>query len=497
MYRKRITALILSALILASTALASCGDAKTSAEPSPAATSAPLDDNSIVTEAETTAEIVKADVPEKDYEGADFLILTYDDGNLATRIYKNSDVEAETGDTINDAIYKRNLAVEEDFNISISQFATGSVESVAKKAIMAGDGTYDLIIASITSIRGLAASGYLINMYDVPYIDLSRSYWDQNMPNELSIGGKLFFNTGDITVYDDMRVVCSIFNKGLWEQNGLENPYDVVLNGKWTLDKMLELGANVTKDLNGDGVLDQNDLWGIMSEYGAGNDFFFASGERMISKDSDGNPKIVFDSERSILAAEKAISFLVDNANVFLGDKIKSSDVWATASTMFQQDQILMRTTTFEPVPRDLRAMDTDFGVLPIPKFEEEQTNYYSFARSDIYAACIPSSVTDPERCGIITESLAAGSVNTLTPAFYDISLQGKVLRDDDSKAMLDIIFSGKVYDIGYQYSIGTFESLLTNIVSSGKNNFASKLEGSLTKAQTALDKLIEAYDAI
>ncbi|MFA6948272.1 MAG: extracellular solute-binding protein [Eubacteriales bacterium] len=490
---KRIPALILAALILSSS-LVSCGSAQPAAADTvtTAVTSADT-----AAAADTTAVQVKANVPEEDYEGADFLILTYDDGNLATRTYKNSDADTETGDTINDAIYKRNLTVEEDFNINISQFATGSVESVAKKAIMAGDSTYDLIISSISHIRGLASSGYLINLYDVPYIDMTREYWDQNMSSELTIGGKLFCNTGDIAVYDDMRVVCSIFNKGLWEQNGLEDPYELVLGGKWTLDKMIELGSNVTKDLNGDGVYDQNDLWGIMSEYGAGNDFFFASGERMVSLDADGNPKIVFDSERSISAAEKTLTFLLDSANVFLGDKIKSDDVWVTASLMFQQDQVLMRTTTFEPVPRDLRAMDTDFGVLPIPKFDEQQSDYHSFARSDIYVACVPSSVSSAERSGIITESLAAGSVATLTPAFYDISLQGKVLRDDASQSMLDIIFGSKVYDIGYLYSIGSFESMLSNIISSGKNNFASKLEGSLSKAQTSLDKLVDAYAEI
>lgn len=447
------------------------------------------------TAAETTTEIIKANVPDSDFEGYGFAILTYEASDIATRLYKNADVESENGDTINDAIFRRNLGVEDKLNISISQKLSAAIVSDVKKSVQAGDNTYDCIISAMSYLRELGVGGFCLNLYSVPYIDMEREYWDVNLKESFTINGILHFNTGDITVYDDMRVASVIFNKGLWNKYSLPSPYDIVKDGKWTVDKMIELGSNVTSDVNGDGVLGQDDLWGIMTEYGAGNDFFFASGEHMIELDSSGNPKIVFGTERVVNAVNKMLEITLDSQNVFLAEKITGqSDVWPYASMMFQQDQVLMRTTTFEPVPRDLRAMETDFGVLPFPKFEESQENYCSLARVDGYGTGIPSSVSDVERTGIIVESLAAESISTITPAFYDLSLQGKVLRDEESKEMLDIIFGNKVYDIGYMYAIGGFDSMLSTLVSSGKTDFASQYVKKLSSAENALQKLITTF---
>lgn len=493
---KRISASLLAMLLLLQ-AVSCAGKSDAGEQPETTSESA-AEETVETTEAETTTELIAADVPDSDFEGAGFVILTYDDGNLATRLYKNSDIETETGDTISDAIYRRNLEVEEKLNIDISQFAVSSVESTAKKAIMAGDDSYQSVISSISHVKTLATSGYLLNLPDLEYLDLDKPYWDANMKDSLTILGKLYYDTGDITVFDDMRVVCAYFNKELWANYELESPYDLVYDGKWTIDRMSELGANVTTDLDGNGTLDQYDMWGIVSENGGGNDFYFASGERMVTLDSSGIPQIVFNTQRASDAVERVLAFFADTTNVFNADKIKNvDDIWKYASAMFQEDRVLMRTSCFENIPRDYRAMDTDFGVLPFPKFDESQDAYYTFARADIYVACIPMSVADTDLSSITLECLAASSRVYLTPAFYEISLQGKVLRDDESSGMLDIIFGNKVYDIGYLFTIGGFDSILSGLISSGKTDFASKLESSMSKAQTALDTLVENYSEV
>jgi len=153
-----------------------------------------------------------------------------------------------------------------------------------------------------------------------------------------------------------------------------------------------------------------------------------------------------------------------------------------------------MRASLFEPIPRDLRAMETDFGVLPTCKFNEQQENYYTYAEQNGLVIGIPMNA-DTDYAGLITEALAYESGTTLMPAFYDLCLTSKVLRDNESEGMLDIIFNNRVYDIGYIYGIGTLPTILNTLTSSGKTDFVSQFEKAQGSIEKALEKFIDSYD--
>lgn len=491
MKKKMICALI--SVVLALSAVA-CGDS--SAQPD--TTTAVYADTTIesVNVELTETAFASANVPINDYEGAKFVILTAGNSGQNIKYYMNSDTEAENGDNINDAIYKRNLIVEERFNVDISQYDSGNVVSDAKKSISAGDDAYQLIIHNYTSLYSLATGGFLMNLLDAGHLNLEADWWDINMKNELTISDRLYFDTGDIHLYDDMRVSCAYFNKGLWEKYSLEDPYALVNEGKWIIDKMKQLGSNVTSDIDGNGTLDQYDLWGIVSEYAGVSDFYFGSGERLISN-NNGNLQIEVGSEKSITVASDILEFMRDSENVFMAEKIKADDIWKYASTIFQEDRALIRTSCFENIPRDYRAMDTDFGVLPIPKYDESQEKHFTLARTDGYGVAIPVSVIDLDFVAIITESLACESMNLLRPAFYEVSLQGKVLRDNESEGMLDIIFGNKAYDIGYLYSIGGLSDAIRNQVTKKTADVSSAVAKVMPKAEKELQKLLDTYNSL
>lgn len=490
--KKRLICVIIS-LLLASSA-AACGNSSAQPEETTAASAETTTESINVEVTETT--FASADVPINDYNGAKFVILTTGNGGQNIKHYLNSDAETENGDNINNAIYKRNLIIEERFNVDISQYDSGNVVSDAKKSISAGDDAYQLIIYNYTNLHSLATGGFLTNMLDLDYLDLEAEWWDINMKNELAISDKLYFDTGDIHLYDDMRVSCAYFNKGLWEKYGLEDPYSLVNEGKWTIEKMKHLGSNVTSDIDGNGILDQFDLWGIVSEYAGVTDFYLGTGERFISNDN-GSLHIELGSEKSITVASDILDFMRDGENIFMAENIKSDDIWKYASTIFQEDRALIRTSCFENIPRDYRAMDTDFGVLPIPKYDEGQEKHYTLARTDGYGAAIPVSVSDTDFAAIITESLACESLNLLRPAFYEISLQGKVLRDNESEGMLDIIFANKAYDIGYLYSIGGLADSIRNQVTKKTADVSSAVAKVIPKTEKELQKLIDTYNSL
>jgi hypothetical protein len=268
-----------------------------------------------------------------------------------------------------------------------------------------------------------------------------------------------------------------------------------VYDGTWTIDKLMEITKGVNKDLDGDGVMTEYDQWGFMSQHEFALHLFEGSGETTVRLNGDGVPEITMNNPRALEVIQKALAVCAEPEAMFMADTIKgSSDIWIQASAYFQDNRFLMRASVFEAVPRDLRAMPTDFGVLPTPKYDEQQKNYYTYVEQSGLMIGIPMNA-DLEFAGLATEALAYESGTTLMPAFYDLCLTSKVLRDNESEGMLDIIFNNKVYDIGYIYGIGTLPSILNTLASSKKTDFVSQFEKSQGAIETALAKFIDNYD--
>ena len=86
-------------------------------------------------------------------------------------------------------------------------------------------------------------------------------------------------------------------------------------------------------------------------------------------------------------------------------------------------------------------------------------------------------------------EYLAAKGQEIVRPAYYDITLNGKSVRDSESSAMLDIIFASRVYDIGAYYKIGGYNSDLGGMFVS-RNSLTVIYETHKNTAEASLEKL-------
>ena len=155
-----------------------------------------------------------------------------------------------------------------------------------------------------------------------------------------------------------------------------------------------------------------------------------------------------------------------------------------------------MRSSVSEPVPRDYRSMDTDFGVLPYPKLDENQDKYYTMAEELSIMLTVPVTA-DAEFSSLILEAMAIESVNTVSPAFYDVCLNGKIVRDEESKEMLDILFENKVFDIGLVTGIGSFKSTMTSMEAADDTGVASKYASLLSSAEEQLKNITEKFEAL
>jgi hypothetical protein len=164
---------------------------------------------------------------------------------------------------------------------------------------------------------------------------------------------------------------------------------------------------------------------------------------------------------------------------------------------MFANNQALFFAQLLDLVSY-LRDMQTDFGLLPQPKLTEEQTEYYNTIGSwHSVFLCIPAVQQNVERTGVIIESLAAESMNIVTPAYYEQTLVGKYVRDEESVATLDIILATRVYDLGWFYAVGGYNVTCMTIWRQEQNNFSSLYKAVERVALKSLDKINDAFAKI
>ena len=444
---------------------------------------------------ESAAQKLLPDLPDADYNGDvfTFLVREYDANGYwgSYEIY----AQEETGDSINDAVYQRNRAVEANLNIDIRE-VRGDVVGLAKKSINADDAAYDCIMPSLMSAGSMAGSGYLVSFDRLPYINLEKPWWDKNTKN-MTIGGRLFFTVGDLCIMDKDSIFIVMFNKTVAKNSGAEDLYNLVRENKWTLDKFHSVIKETAKDLNGDGKMGFDDLAGLVSsDYGI-NIFYYNSGETVTLKDENDYPYFTPPTERGILAAEKAYSIICDkNASVLASDLQAGgiSNPWTDGiNKMFQEDRALFFVAQVTFIHRT-RTMESDFGVLPSPKLDETQDKYYTSINPGVSnCVAVPVTIKDMEKTSAVLEALSAESKYTLMPAYYDITITNKMIRDEESAKMLDLILSSRIFDLGYIFNWGDLGNVPLSLFPGG-GNFVSTYEKREPKAMSEMEKTLEAF---
>ncbi|MCL1858880.1 MAG: hypothetical protein FWF92_06565 [Oscillospiraceae bacterium] len=462
----------------------------------------------IESESTTEEERLFADLPEADYDGHEYNILTI--GIPGSEQWENIDLSAEagSGDVVSDAVYRRNTAIEEKYNIIIKEDHRmyDNFFSTMQKEIKAGTGAYDLFSPRVIDSSKYMQEGYFINLLTAPNIDLTKPWYNQQGIEEMTIDDKLFIVMSDILLSDNDATAITIFNKKLLQDYGLDDPYTLVKENKWTVDKLYQMAKATSKDLNGDGKMTPaDDQWGYLIWTDAMISYLHSGGQRLISKDSSGLPVVTFNTAKTYQVMDKAFILLYDEnitGNVQKPEfENAGSESWSERESVFESiftsDRAAFSWVRLYMIPR-LRMMETDFGILPVPKYDESIKGYPSTV--NVHHACtlgIPVTTDNLDRTTIIMEALAAESRYTVQPAYYEVSLKTKHSRDDDSAAILDLILSNRVIDVGDVYNFGGLGGDFYGLALTNDSNLASFYEKHESAVLEAINKTIENYQKL
>lgn len=422
------------------------------------------------TSATEPAETAPGDhLPEYNANGASFTVLGRDEEPYHGEFL----MEEETGDTIDDAVYRRNMIVEEKLNVDIKAVERGGYSSnyasfieAVTTSILAGDNAYQLIGGYTYRFASSTLDGNFLDWYEIPYVELDREWWSGGFTEAASIGNHSYIATGDLSPSYLQFTFAIFYNKNLAKDFGIENIYDTVRNGEWTLDKMNELGELAVADMNGDGKMDFNDRFGFMTDQSTRVDGFLYAFEVPLSeRDADGIPYIVGVTDKYQKVLEAINELLWESGVGYMDKKFDDHTMFADGLCLFTPNRLYDAST--------LREMEDDFGIIPYPKWDEEQKDYHTYYSDNCTGFAIPITVGDTDLVGIVTELMAAKSYELIRPAVYEVALKTKYSRDDDSAEMIDMILDTMIFDFTniYAFSFGDQKSPAHGLRMNSRNN--------------------------
>ncbi len=486
--KNRILAVLLAAMLTAPMLFSCAGDT----------TKETTDTNDGTADTSLTETEPAWDYPDMDFGGSDYRILNFEE---LWDMYIHMDAPELTGEALNDAVYNRNRKIEDALNCKIVERSAGTTDmtvllSNAKNTIVSGSDDYETMQLPVNQDISIVTGGYLMDIKPVAGLDLDETWWDQDVMQSTTLNGKLYFATSaaNLMAFDSMW--CLFFNEDMMTDYGLDKPYDLVREGKWTLDRLNEYSAAVL-NLNGDETFTWNKdgacVWGISAHLNCTEKFYFSCGVRGAEVQSDGSIAYTMENEHFYSVTDKLAQTLNTQNGMALNASTSDFDAAAGGYVyVFTVRRALFMTGEIKAAQL-LREMEDTFGILPFPKYDENQEQYMSTMVSQLMYQTIPTTNTHLDMTAAVMESMAHDSYTEVLPIYYDTVVEHKGLRNEDSVEMLEILRANRGVDLAITFAWNdALRNSLRDTLYKGDNQVASILASQKSVVETNIEKFVE-----
>lgn len=482
--KKKISMLLIAAML--ASVLAGCGsDTQDGKETSG-------DSSGSGSDGESTA-AQEYNLPKYDFGGADFNILNVEDDYWTC--YNNIDVDGINGDVLNDAVFNRNAKVAKQFNLNfkITKGDIYKLNEMVQTAVASGEQIYDIVYVKPDAASKLLTENTLINLHNVSTLQLDQDWWYQYFVENLTIEGKLYFAASSTQLMPISLASTILFNKKIVTDNQLDLPYDLVRDGKWTYDEMysyvkkgISTGTQSDYKWNPQG----DAVYGIFTHNGLYLNMVQGSGEDVIVKNAQGIPEYKAPGDRFY----KVMDILAQMMKTGEGNCASGHDGvdWING---FAEDRAIFISGELKEI-NNMREMRSDFGVLPIPKLDAAQESYYSMVSQQSIQMAIPKTVKDPEAVGAVMDYMAYISMDSVWDAYVENLITAKLLRDDDSVEMVNIIKDTLCVNLGtvYGWSGQLWEGIKKKL-KEGNPSVSSDIASFEAKIPLEIQKSLDAWE--
>ena len=272
-------------------------------------------------------------------------------------------------------------AAKELFNIGEIEVIIGGwgeIHEIMLNRFLSGDSAYDIWRLPHAEFWGLATRGAFY-----PVDELLPPEYFENLPRitklrsaELTYQGHQFqFSAGT----DDYgHSVFMVVNKDLFEAEGLPDPYELWKNKEWTWDVISNLARRVTRDIDGDGNIDQ---WGL-SDVDPKN-LIYSNGGAITRYDENGKVLFTMDEPASIAALRQFHEWMYV-------DQVMGGDYQMNE---FARGQVAMAFMPFYQIG-DMTKWEFTHGVLPLPMGPDVDDYVYVPGTADAFY--LPANAEQP-----------------------------------------------------------------------------------------------------
>ena len=429
---------------------------------------------------------LKDDLPEDLDLNQEKVTILYDSHSYAQEF----ESEGITGDLINDAIYNRNETVSSRLNVNM-QFVgingrndTSGFTAAVNNDVQSGAAEYDIIGTYSQLPAAFAMSGSIVDLMSLEYLNFDQPWWPATMVEQASIQNHLYFCTGDISTNLLWMMHVVFFNKDMINALKLEDPYTLVDDMKWTVDKMFEMTKGVYEDLNGNGIADSADRYG-MTLYTQSLDANFASaGLVCVDKDEQGYFKIAdsLSSEKTVNLLTKFCEWVHESGDVIHDTSTGVRAVMGEGRSLFIEDRAFVAKDHL--VGQDMFG----YGIMPAPAYDSEQEGYITNVGYPHNIYCISSGISADRmnRAAAVLECLASEGYRQVTPALFETTMKVKYAEDEKTSEIYDMIKTNIDFDPAriYVKEFGAdLASLFKNSVIQNSTAWASRIKAVMNVA--------------
>ncbi len=457
-------------------------------------------------------EVIEDSVPDDlSFKGKTLNILAREDTAGKNRWRVDFYAPEISGEVLNDAVYNRNALVCDQLGININVTESNgnydnftAYANIIQSAYQGGTHEFDLVGTYSLYGAQFATKGFFYNTLDLDannHLDLDKLWWNQSLREDLTVSDKLYMLVGDMNTTTLTRMLAVFFNQDTVEESYSDlDLYSVVNDGKWTMDYLTELIATSYSDLDGNGNADDTDFYGLVtvSPSEAYDSVTAGMAIEMMVRDASDNWVVTTNTELLVDKIQKAVNlyWAGNNATRFY-------NMDPTVQKFAEDGAHFMIITLDKAMESILGDMKSDYGVLPLPKYNEEQKMYHTIPQDAFNMISVMGDVQDPAMVSAALELMCAESYKSVTPELFNEVLKYRYMRDDASGQMLDLLREGLRMDFATinTLSLGDCGRWVRNTLNSGKESAANRAASAL-KAQAgvwkkSLDKFVANYEAI
>ena len=437
---------------------------------------------------------------EKNYD-REFAMATRD--KFAIECYSvTEEYQLGQGDIVSDAFYERNLLMEEKYGVIVTMRVLS--EADFRTATLGGSKTADTYSAGAKHLAPLMLEGLFVDLNTLDSLNLSASYWGQQAREEFNILGSLYFVEGDYEIRNENVLPGIVYNERVWADRGFYTtygtPYDLVKQGKWTWETMLTMIDEMYTDLNSNDTIDVQDSFGLVTDPGMITALLTSAGINTLKLTDDEFSFALDDPtawNRFYNALEDIIETYYNDVDIILNQDLNNN--WTGITNMVMEDRVLFRYTSLDVV-FDLGDMASRWGILPVPKYDEN-SDYVCFeVGSMAHMTAIARTTSDKEETAAIFETFNYHSrygSNSVYSAYFENFRLRKFCETEEDMEMLQFVASRLNHNADSAFGATGVQSEITPFVHSKMDisglysHFTSLKESAKTKVETLLTKVL------